>query len=129
MQRDILKKSFTIEYVQREVKGDDACYDRDTISGQFFRVSGYRLQLRLQAVVQVPEKKRGASQIRKQQHVHMAWRAGERHVLRSRPHQMRYQSLPATVAELSWSLSQKCHLLLSGGAKPRAGGSSGSTRR
>jgi len=58
--------------------------------GQFFRVSGYRLQLRLQAIVQVPEKKRGASQIRKQQYVHMARRAGERHVLRSRPHQMRY---------------------------------------
>lgn len=63
---------------------------RVTVVAQFrnFSVSGNRLQLRLQAIVQVPEKKRSTSQIRKQQYVHMARRAGERHVLRSCPHQM-----------------------------------------
>jgi len=87
---------YIYKYIYKNLIDDEKVFEnkkergRVTVVAQFrnFSVSGNRLQLRLQAVVQVPEKKRGTSQIRKQQYVHMARRAGERHVLRSCPHQM-----------------------------------------
>lgn len=81
--------------------------------------AGHRLQLRLQAVVQVPETERRAPQVRQQHVPDVARPDGGGQLLRPDTGPVRPETVPGSVAQLPGCVSAERHVLLPGGAEDR----------